>query len=207
MTGRRLVVRIAITLLAIAIGLPIVVIGAADLGLDPMHWSGARLSGVALSPISRQKCPPGSASVQGRKYGEADLQAVSDRVIGDHLDPIFMGWVDPCHDRYEVTVCRLDHTSLAAISRYGDAVAVRLDSYCPLFTDLVAGPDTYTPPGWWTRADPVGTWFTLVTGFPLYLGGVLAVLAAWWALALRRYRRRRTAKISTTVDIRKSTAY
>jgi hypothetical protein len=156
---------------------------------------------VALLPLSGQKCPPGSASVAGRTYSEADLQAVSDRVIADRIGPIFMGWVDPCHDRYEVTASRLDHTTLAAISRYGDAVAVRLDSYSPLATIGVAGPDTYTPPSWWTRADPVGTWFTLVTGFPLYLGGVLAVLAAWWALAIRRHRRRGVAKIGTTVEM------
>ena len=49
MTGWRLVGRIVTTLLAILAGVPVLVIVAANLGLDPRHWSGTRLSGVELS--------------------------------------------------------------------------------------------------------------------------------------------------------------
>jgi hypothetical protein len=33
-------------------------------------------------------------------------------------------------------------------------------------------------PYWLSHKGPVGTWFTLLTGFPLYLGSVLAILVA-----------------------------
>ena len=48
-------------------------------------------------------------------------------------------------------------------------------------------------PSQWSRADPVGTWFTLLTGFPWYLGTVLAVVALWSVLQARRSRRPATA--------------
>jgi hypothetical protein len=213
MTALRLVVRIATTLLAILVGVPVLVIAAADLHLDPRHWSGTRLSGVNLSAITFQECPPSAYSVPGRTRSQADMDAARDAVEAgitrDNLEAVFQGGLDPCHDRYEVQVYYLDHRTLTALSRYGDAVAVRLNPYVSGHAVLdAAGPTpgegavigTAVPyrvlPYWLSHQDPVGTWFTLLTGFPLYLASVLAILAAWWALAIRRHLRRRRALAS-----------
>ena len=58
---------------------------------------------------------------------------VEDRIIAriraGHLKPVVSFGPDPCHYRYEVTVFRLDHATMAELSDYGDAVAVSLDPY------------------------------------------------------------------------------
>jgi hypothetical protein len=206
----RLVGRIAGTLVAILVGVPVLVIGAADLGLEPRHWSGTRLSGVDLSATSGQECPPRSVSMRGTKYASADLEAMGVGIMRERLDPVVEGWVDPCHDRYQIVVVRLDHSTLAALSRYGDAVAVRLNPFMGRGAPTAAfgeapvnqsaGLDRILP-FWLSHEDPVGTWFTLLTGFPWYLGGGLAAVAAWWVFAVRRSRRGGRAAPHTTIEI------
>jgi hypothetical protein len=196
MTRRGLIIRIAVTLLVIIVGVPVLVIGAAKIGLDPRHWSGARLSAAALTPLSRQECPPRSAPLVGPRT-EPDLEAVVDRIIADRRTPMAEGWIEPCHDRYLVVVRGLDHSTLARLSRYGDAVAVKLDPFAPVASTGVEtiGPDPASVDrdltAWPRDPGPLSTWFTLVTGFPLYLGGVIVALGGWWVLAIRRHRRKR----------------
>jgi len=201
MRGLRLAARIATTLVVILLWVPVLVIAAAHAGRDPRHWSGTRLSYVRLGAYDAS-CS-GFISDPKAKHTQADLDAVSGRVLGEHLDSVHMTGPDPCHDRLEVMVPSLDHATLFALSKYGDALAVRLDPYWSCCDELQAAVPTSTKadanvaagsyrilPFWLSHEDPVGTWFTLLTGFPLYLGSVVGALAAWWALAVVRYRRR-----------------
>jgi hypothetical protein len=252
MSGGKLAGRIAATLVAVALGVPMLVIAAARLGLDPAHWSGTRLSYVYLtgrSPIP--ELPPESARAL---LGVADMQEFEDIASADDLAPsywdpdsgrVMLGaatdrgvllrenlarsnangvpyqvvrrkrswsdlnglqkaatndsdvWtaagagVDAPHNRVELDVRRLDHSTLSKLSRYDGAVAVRLNSFAGFASNQPPGQAVPNYPGRWATADPVGTWYTLLTGFPLYLGSVLAALVVWWAVAVVRHRRRR----------------
>jgi hypothetical protein len=246
--------------MVIGIGVPVLVIMAANLGLEPTHWFGTSLShveltgGTTIGPIAPEpaKVLLGSAELQengnsrdlapsywdpdtgrvmlgavtdegvrlreslGRsntsgapyqvvrlKHSTFDLRALQDFVVehgGDYWTVVSAG-VDAQHNRVELTVRRLDHSTLAAMGRYHGEAAVRLTPFALFAANVAARTDADAVPGaspladpvalpTLRYADPVGTWFTLLTGFPLYLGGVLAVLAAWWVVAIRRHLRR-----------------
>src|SRR5689334_14490787 len=63
MSGWKLARRIALTLVAVAVVVPVVVLGAALAGLEPTHWSGTRLSGVDVLPYHRTVAAPEPANV------------------------------------------------------------------------------------------------------------------------------------------------
>ena len=252
MSGWTLARRIALTLLAVALGVPPLVLGAALAGLEPTHWSGARLSGVDLLFHTSPPSAPGSATqllsqardqdasdtgdlapsywdpdvgrvvlgavtdagaqlrdTLGRSSGTAyevrrattssrDLQQGRDRMTSQTAEGLVMVGVDAPGDRLEWTVTRLGHSTLATAAGYGVPVAVRLSPFVEPVTlmELVPtnpGAAAPKPLSQWSRADPSGTWFTLLTGFPWYLGGMLAVLAVLWALAVRSDRRHASA--------------
>src|SRR5262245_25760656 len=54
--------RIVLTLVAVAIGVPVVVLGASLAGLEPTHWSGARLSGLESLYFDRPAGAPEPAN-------------------------------------------------------------------------------------------------------------------------------------------------
>jgi hypothetical protein len=238
MAGWRPARRIALTLLAILVVVPLFVIGASLAGLEPTHWSGARLSGVELLPTHhRTVAAPEPANVllsgardqdetdagdlapsywdpdavlvvlgavtdagaqrrealgrssgtayrvQRRRHSSRELTETMDGVIPDPSGAAVMSSTDARGDRVELTVTRLDHSVLARIGGHGGAVAARLSPLQPLA--YLDGPPP-NPPSQWSRADPVGTWFTLLTGFPWYLGTVLAVVAVGWVVVRAR---------------------
>jgi hypothetical protein len=244
MSGWQLARRIALTVLAVALGVPVLVFGAAQVGLEPTHWSGARLSGPAL-PFHPPRSAPEKANallsqardqderdegdlapsywdadadlvvlgavtnagvqlrdtlgrssgtryeVRRRATSSRDLRQGMDRVTFNAVDGLVESGVDEPGDRLEWTVTRLGHCTMASAAGYEVPVAVRLDPFAaPVTTmELVLGqPDPPKRPSQWSRADPMGTWFTLLTGFPWYLGTVLLLAAAVWIRLLRRSR-------------------
>jgi hypothetical protein len=88
-------------------------------------------------------------------------------------------------DRVLVGVDRLSHSLFAELATGfgGGAVAVVAAPFEPLvYIDMPPA----NPPSWWSRADPPGTWLTLATGFPWYLGSAVAAAALFWLLPLLR---------------------
>jgi len=116
---------------------------------------------------------------------------------------VLMSSVDSEHGRVVFTTTRLSHGFFVSVaSRYGDAAEI---SYAPTMAaastlELVIGAPAR--PVVENRKDPLGSWFTLATGFPWYLGTSLVVgTAVWFAPRLRRGRAaprlRKTSTINT----------
>jgi hypothetical protein len=167
--------------------------GADDLA--PSYWdpdAGQVVLGAATDAGVQQREALGRSSsigyrVERRPHSSAELRGTMDRIeAGPWLREIRSLSVDSRYDRVVVEMSRLSHPTLATLRGYGDMIAVRLTPLQgPGYLD---GPPPNAP-SMWSEADPPGTWFTLLTGFPWYLGTVLALAAAAWALLLRRPRR------------------
>ena len=208
MSGWKLARRITLTVVVVVFGVPLLVLGAALAGLEPTHWSGARLSGVeVLSLFHRPVAAPEPATVLLSQARDQD-----DRDDGDlapsYWDPdaglVVLGAVTPAGVQLLDTLGRSSGTRYEVRRRATSSRDLRQGMDDLTFgnvegrattLELLLGPSGEVrpdPPSQWSLADPPGTWFTLLTGFPWYLGGVLGVLTVWWALAVRAHLRRRS---------------
>ena len=156
----------------------------ADAGdLAPSYWdpdAGQVVLGAVTDEGVQRREALGRSSgtpyrVERRRHSSRELTGTMHAVIPDPSGAAVMSGTDARGNRVELTVTRLDHSLLARIGRHDGAVAVRLSPLQPIA--YLDGPPPNAP-SQWSRADPVGTWFTLLTGFPWYLGTVLAVVAA-----------------------------
>jgi hypothetical protein len=156
--------------------------------LAPSYWD-AKAGQVVLGAVTdrgvatRQSLGQSAGvpfRVERRAHSSRELRQVLDDVIP--RNGAFMSSVDAEHNRVLLTVTRLSPSLFADLAaKYGDAVAVADDPFHPLtYPD---GPPAGTvAPSWWSRADPLVTWFTLTTGFPWYLGGALLFAILVWVV-------------------------
>jgi hypothetical protein len=165
--------------------------------LAPSYWdpdAGRVVLGAITDAGAQRREALGRSSnaayrVERRQRSSQELRATMDAVLPDPGGAAVQSGVDARGNRVELTVTRLDHSLLARAGRRDGAVAVRL---APLRGHAYLDGPPPNPPSQWSIADPPGTWFTLLTGFPWYLAGVLVVLAALWTLAIRRDHRRQS---------------
>ncbi|WP_144120999.1 hypothetical protein [Catellatospora sichuanensis] len=173
-----------ITVLCVAVLTPLLVLVTSAAGIGPRHWSGVPLSGVQLPFLESGPISSGTRP--------AALDEVTDALIAmDHRGwtAVYTGTDGLVH----VEVTRLNHALLRDLGGDygGDTVGL---VYSPLTPPMwPGGPGDGTPAveTTWQRTDPVGTWVTLLIGFPWQLGSVLLLTAIAWALVLRRRRVRR----------------
>ena len=249
MTGK-VALRAGLTVAVLAVAVPLWVLVAATVGLQPTHWSGTHLAAFEVLPFRPHgDAPPEPARVllsQARdqeegstdlapSYWDADARQVvlgatteagvaQRRTLGESsgtayrietrahsakelqvdMDEItswvgygvLMSSVDAEHNRAVLTTTRLSHGFFASLAgRYGDAAEIRYSpTMAPGSTQeiVIGAPERSVIEN---RKDPLGSWFTLATGFPWYLGTALVLGAAWWLLPL--VRRRRTIPAQT----------
>jgi hypothetical protein len=175
----------AITLLCLMILVPLMVLSAAVAGLHPRHWSGITLSSVEV-PFLDTRPRPADARPSA-------LDEVTDALtaMNDH------GWVESFggeDGRIYIVTSRLSPSMLPDLGHRFDGGAVGV-IYSPLAarTGLDEPGDGSTAGTSWQRADPLGTWVTLMFGFPWQLGAALLLTAVMWVLVLRRRRGRRAS--------------
>ncbi|GAB3866119.1 hypothetical protein GCM10027610_117790 [Dactylosporangium cerinum] len=174
-----------ITLLCLMVLVPLMVLSAAAAGLHPRHWSGIPLSAVDL--------PFADTSPRGADSRLPALDEVTDTLIAmkDH------GWVEIYggqDGRIYIVTTRLSPSALPDLGHRFDDETVGV-IYSPLTPPMhLDGPgDDSTTETWWQRTDPLGTWVTLMFGFPWQLGIALLLTAVGWAFVLRRRRRRQAS--------------
>jgi hypothetical protein len=178
---------VALTLISLMIVIPLLVVSAAVGGLDPRHWSVVSLSAldvpfVDLNPYHGGSRPP-------------VMDDVTDALSATERDS---GWVMVLGDsdgRVYVTSTRLSNLLFIELGDQfgGDAVGViyvPMDRRPELYE---AGYESGGDESTWQRTDPVGTWTTLLFGFPAVLGAAAVLTAIVWTLVLRRRRKRRRA--------------
>jgi hypothetical protein len=165
--------------------LPFAVLVGAASGVPTTHWSGVSLGGVALLPAM------GSIGQSGPDLDAARM-AHLERVMHDAVplpghDDVVMTYISFRRGQVVVGTSSLSHGLFGDLSRrYGDDVTVSYEPWAQPMSLLEAG--GARPPSWFSRHEPLATWFTLVTGFPWYLGAAVLLEAA--ALVLWRRRRR-----------------
>jgi hypothetical protein len=173
-----------LAVLCVAVLTPLLVLSAAAAGFSPRHWSGVPLAGVQLPLLDA-----GPASSGTRPTA---LDAVTDELVAMEYrswTAVYAGAEGLVH----VGTTRLSSSLFREFgSRFGgDTVGVVYTPTTP--PTFPGGADGgHGPETTWRRTDPVGTWFTLLTGFPWQLGTVLLLTAIGWALAVRRRRRAAT---------------
>lgn len=181
----------AITVLCVAVLTPLLVLATAAAGLGPRHWSGVPLSGLELPFLDSYAGASGA-----RPWA---LDEVTDELIAMK----YTGWISVYGAEggvVRVETTRLDSSLFGALgSRFGgDTVGV---VYSPLTPAGMPGGrgDNRAAETAWQRTDPIGTWITLLVGFPWQLGAVLVLTALTWALLVRR-RRTRPAAVAAGGD-------
>ena len=251
MTGR-VALRAGITVVALALVVPLWVVVAGLAGLEPTHWSGARIGSVELLPFTlRVDAAPEPANVllsaardedesagandlapsywdadagqvvlgatteagvaRRRTLGEAsgtayrtelrphsapELRKIMDEITTWTGHGVMMSSVDAEHDRVVFTTTKVSHGFFASLAKtYGDAAEIGYAPNTPVASTsmLVIGAAPERPMVG-SRIDPVGSWFTLATGFPWYLGTALVVGTVVWFVPglLRGVRTRRS---------------
>lgn len=171
---------LALTVLTLVIVIPVLAVGAAVTGLDPRHWSGVSLSAldlpfVDLNPYHGGSRPPVMDEV-------TDALSATERdsgwlmVLGDHDGRVY------------VKSTRLSNTLFAELGHQfgGNTVGV---IYAPMDRRLQLAGVGYESGGdesLWQRTDPIGTWTTLLFGFPSALGAAAVLTTFVWTLLLRR---------------------
>ncbi|MEV0460924.1 hypothetical protein [Catellatospora methionotrophica] len=170
----------AITMLCVAVLTPLLVLSAAATGFGPRHWSGVRLAGLQLPFLD---AAPTSSGTRAQ-----NLDTVTDELVAMR----YRGWTavySVAGDRVQLETTRLDFSLFSTLgSRFGgDTVGV---VYSPLTPPMAPDPPGDGPAAetTWQRTNPIGTWFTLLFGFPWQLGTVLLLTALGWTLVLRRRR-------------------
>jgi hypothetical protein len=131
--------------------------------------------------------------VERRSHSSRELQNIMDGVTFTTFTVApYMTYIDAERNQVMVGMRSLSHGLLAeVVDHYGDAATVQLDPFAP---EMYLDERPANPPSWWELAQPPATWFTLTTGFPLYLGlGLLLILAGWLVPILRRQARSRVA--------------
>jgi hypothetical protein len=172
-----------ITLICLVILVPLLVLSTAVAGLHPRHWSGIPLSTVELPFLHNR---PHSAGTRPAAQDEVTNALVTMK------DP---GWFEDFggqDGRIYIMTSALSPSLLPGLGHRfdGETVGV-IDS--PLAGRSGAaeqGGDSITET-WWQRTDPLGTWVTLMFGFPWQLGTVLLLTAIVWAFVLRRRHKNR----------------
>ena len=179
-----------ITVLCVAVLTPLLVLTTAAAGFGPRHWSGVPLSGLDLPLLDSYTGANGAQPTA--------LDGVTDELIAMR----YTGWISVYGAEggvVRVETTRLDSSLFRALgSRFGgDTVGV---VYSPLTPpSMPAGmDDSRAVETAWQRTDPVGTWITLLVGFPWQLGAVLLLTALAWAAAVRR--RTRLAAVAVRGD-------
>ncbi|GAA3206982.1 hypothetical protein ACFO1B_19675 [Dactylosporangium siamense] len=174
-----------ITLLCLMILVPLMVLSTALAGFDSRHWSGISLSAMQLPWLD--------SSPRGSDTRPSNIDEVTDTLIAmeDHGWAEIYGGQD---GRIYITTRRLSPSLFPDLGdRFdGDEVGV---IYSPLMPEVsLDGPGDGSGTGtWWQRTDPLGTWVTLMFGFPWQLGTALLLTAIVWTLILRRRHSRRAS--------------
>jgi hypothetical protein len=177
---------VALTVLGLAVVIPVLVVLGAVAGLAPRHWSGVSLSALDipfadLSPYHGGSRPP-------------VMDDVTDALIAMQPDS---GWVRTIGDgdgRVYVATTRLGNNMFVDLgNRFGGGtvgvIYAPMDQRPALYEPGFESADDASA---WQRTDPVSTWITLLFGFPVALGvGVVLAALGWTALLLRRRRRTR----------------
>lgn len=183
----RWVWRGVIGLLVLAVLVPVLVVAGAAVGLSPRYWTGTQLVAVRLT-AGLSSTPPHTA--EGRTYSSTELDALRDSLTVPDLPKGVYMW-GPNYDRRQIifTTSSLTHGGLAfSHNRYGDRAAVE---WTPL-SGMPSMEGSPPAPSAWSQTNPIGTWCTLVTGFPAYLAAGVLLTAGGWLL-VRRLRRKRPA--------------
>ena len=168
---------------------PLLVMSMAIVGLSPRHWSGVALSAVDLLVIDTNP-----------HWGGTRPPAMDD--VTDALSTMEdNGWVAVIggqDGRVYVETSQLSPSLFPELGRRfgGETVGVIYSPLAQRATLLGPGSNTET---WWQRTDPLGTWVTLMFGFPWQLGTVVLLTALVWAFVVRR--RRQTARGSQPVGV------
>jgi hypothetical protein len=116
--------------------------------------------------------------IERRAHSVHELTEVMHAATDLSVYGVLMTGIDPHGNRVTVGTRRLSHELFAAAtSRFGGTVAI---VHAPFTSDAYIDEPPPDPPSWWSRADPPGTWFTLTTGFPWYLGAVVVLVGAAW---------------------------
>jgi hypothetical protein len=173
-----------ITVVWLMILTPLLVLSMAIVGLSPRHWSGVPLSAVDLLVIDTNP-----------HWGGTRPPVMDD--VTDTLSTMeYNGWVAVIggqDGRVYIETSRLSPSLFPELGRRfrfgGGTVGV---IYSPLTQPVqLLGPGSNTET-WWQRMDPLGTWVTLMFGFPWQLGTVVLLTVTVWAFVVRR--RRQTAR-------------
>lgn len=167
-----------ITLVCLVIVTPLLVVSMAIVGLNPRHWSGVPLSAVDLLVLDTNP-----------HWGGTRPPVMDD--ITDALSTMEdNGWVAVIggqDGRVYVETSRLSPSLFFELGRRfgGETVGVIYSPFAQRATLLGPGSNTET---WWQRMDPLGTWVTLMFGFPWQLGTVVLLIALALAVVVRRRR-------------------
>ncbi|WP_144126607.1 hypothetical protein [Catellatospora sichuanensis] len=178
--------RAVVTVIVLSLAVPILVLASAAAGLAPRHWSGIPLSGWEVPYLDakpRQK--PGTVR-------PPHLDSVADEVFSWRDSTLVA--MAPLHDgSVYIQTTRLTPSLLAELGRRfdGDKVSVVYSPFyvLPSLAGGDGGGDRVRIGSRWERADPLGTWVTLMFGFPWQLG-VALLLTAFVYVAVPRLRRR-----------------
>jgi hypothetical protein len=137
--------------------------------------------------------------IETRPHSANELQVVQDEIRSWIGYGVMMSTVDPEHNRVVFTTTRLSHDFFAGLAgRYGDAAEIRYSPTMPVASTADIEIGAPARPVIENRKDPLGSWFTLATGFPWYVGTALVVGTAVWFLPLvLRTRRPRTIPAQT----------
>jgi hypothetical protein len=243
MTGK-VALRAGVTAVALALIVPLWVLVAGLVGLQPTHWSGTRMGSFEVPPFTKrihaapeparmllstardqaersddfapsywdadarqvvlgatteagvaQRRSLGEASgtayrVERRPHSSRKLQTIQDEIRDWIGEGVLVSSVDSEHDRVVFTTTRLSHGFFVSVaSRYGDAAEITYAPTMPAASTLELVIGAPARPVAENRTDPLGSWFTLATGFPWYLGTALAAgTAVWFVPRLRRRR-------------------
>lgn len=176
-----------ITLICLMILVPLLVLSTAMAGLSPRHWSGVPLSSVRVLYLELHSLS-GSGGTR---------PPVMDEVTDALITMEDSGWVTviPGRDgRVYIETTRLSPSLLPDLGHRfgGETVGVVYSPFAQrsrlMDLPLDGRSDHSTTETWWQRTDPLGTWVTLMFGFPWQLGTALLLTAIVWAFVLRRRR-------------------
>ena len=180
-----------LTLACLAVVIPVLVLGAAAVGLAPRHWSGVPLGGVELPFVDLNPYHGGTRPDH--------LDAVTDALVSTE-DAGWVAVVGGSDGRVYVEVTRLNAAMFTLLGdRFGgDAVGLIYSPFTPpAYLDTA---DPASAETWWQRTDPLGTWVTLLGGFPGPIAAGLVLAALGWTLIVRRRRSKATSSAISTVS-------
>jgi hypothetical protein len=178
---------VALTVLTLMVMIPLLAVGAAATGLDPRHWSGVSLSALDLPFVDLKPYHGGSRPPV--------MDEVTDFLSATERDS---GWVMVLGDqdgRVYVVSTRLSNVLFAELGHRFGAGTVGV-IYGPMdrrFQLAGVGYESSGDESVWRRMDPIGTWTTLLFGFPSALGVAAMLTTFVWTLMLRRRHRRTRA--------------